>query len=145
MVCTRTVHTRMPPVLLVVVALWFATGCRCERGGHIDPEEFGRLDGVAASELKDPWKAGRLPKSLAEGKPRDGGQVVVHMSAEPPSLNTIVDSEWWASQITEHRIYQALVSNDPYDHPRYRIVPELAERWKIASDERTYTFHLRQV
>ena len=143
MVCTRTVHTRMPPVLLVVVALWFATGCRCERGGHIDPEEFGRLDGVAASELKDPWKAGRLPKSLAEGKPRDGGQVVVHMSAEPPSLNTIVDSEWWASQITEHRIYQALVSNDPYDHPRYRIVPELAERWKIASDERTYTFHLR--
>jgi peptide/nickel transport system substrate-binding protein len=141
--CTRAVSTRTPLVFCVAFALSITSGCRCERGGHIDAKELDRLVNVAAPEPKDPWEAGRLPLSLTKGEPSDGGRLVVHMYAEPPSLNTIVDSDWWASQITDHRIYQSLVSNDPYDHPDYRVVPELAERWEIASDERTYTFHLR--
>ncbi|MBN1610902.1 MAG: hypothetical protein JW940_30000 [Polyangiaceae bacterium] len=136
-------HTRTPVVLSIVLALCVATGCRCERGGHIDPKELARLGSVTAREPKDPWEAGRLPMSLAKGRPRDGGQIAVHMYTEPPSLNTIIDADWWASQITEHRVYQALVSNDPYDHPNYRVVPELAKSWEIASADRVYTFHLR--
>jgi peptide/nickel transport system substrate-binding protein len=143
-VCTRAVLTRLLLVLSVAVALIVATGCRCERGGHIDPKELRRLNAGAAREPKDPWEAGRLPASLTQGKPREGGRIVVHVFAEPPSLNTIVDSDWWASQITDHRIYQALVSNDPYDPPDYRVVPELAESWEITSDDRVYTFHLRR-
>lgn len=133
---------------MLVLLLWFASllapGCRCERGGEVDPKELARLASVVPKESKDPWEAGRLPGKLAKGKPRDGGQIVVHMFSEPPSLNTLVDSDWWAAQVTEHRVYEALVSNDPYDDPKYRVIPELAERWEVASDNRTYTFHLRR-
>jgi peptide/nickel transport system substrate-binding protein len=129
---------------LIGLALLLATGCRCERGGHIDPGELASLVNATPRESKDPWKAGHLPREIGEGTPRDGGQIVVQMTADPPTLNTIIGNEYWASQITAHRIYESLVSNDPYDEPDYRVVPELAERWEVAPDDRTYTFHLRR-
>jgi peptide/nickel transport system substrate-binding protein len=70
--------------------------------------------------------------------------LVAQLGADPPSLNTIVDSDWSAAQITEHRVYESLVEVDPYDHPQYRHRPALAERWEISPDQKTYTFYLRR-
>jgi peptide/nickel transport system substrate-binding protein len=66
----------------------------------------------------------------------------VHTDTEPPSLNPIVDSDWWGSRIADH-VYEPLVGTDPYDDPDYRFVPKLAERWEISPDRTEYTFHLR--
>ncbi|MDF1564941.1 MAG: peptide-binding protein [Deltaproteobacteria bacterium] len=90
------------------------------------------------------WRAGRLPPLEGQGTPVPGGEVVVQMYADPPSLNTIVDNDWWGSRITHHLVYQALVGIDAYDDPRYRFQPELAESWTLSEDKLTYTFHLRK-
>jgi peptide/nickel transport system substrate-binding protein len=81
---------------------------------------------------------------VTQGEPRQGGEVVVHLFSEPPSLNTHVDADTWGTWLTEHRIYESLVGIDPHDHPRYGHVPELARRWDIRDDHRVYTFHLRE-
>jgi len=63
---------------------------------------------------------------------------------EPASLNAIVTSDWLAKRIVLGRVYQALVTVDAADDPRYQIIPQLAERWEVSPDGRTYTFHLRR-
>ena len=135
--------TRAGILLLFMLVSCGLGACRVVRGGE-QREELAAQTAAPEQEGKDPWERGELPPSIMQGTPRDGGQVVVVMSSDPPSLNTIVDSDWWASRITDHRIYQSLVGNDPNDDPRYQIVPELAERWEIAPDQRTYTFYLRR-
>ncbi len=117
--------------------------CRFVRGGAGQKQSF-RSSTSETESSSDPWIRGELPKDMSAGTPRDGGAITVVMGYDPPSLNTIVDSDAVASRITDHRIYQALVSNDPYDDPRYQIVPELAQSWEISSDQKTYTFHLRR-
>ena len=87
---------------------------------------------------------GRLPKTVLEGEPQRGGELVVRLWTEPPSLNTNLDSDWTAGHITFGRVYEALIEVDPYDQPAYRHRPALAERWEIGTDQRTYTFALRR-
>lgn len=94
--------------------------------------------------LGDDWDLGRLPETPASELPRLGGEVVVRINTEPPSLNTILDSDAVAARLTEHRVYESLVGIDPYDHPNYRVRPELAERWEVSSDRLVYTFWLRR-
>lgn len=90
------------------------------------------------------WLAGDLPASVTQGTPKQGGEVVVQIWSEPPSLNTLVDSDWLASRMTDHLVYQALVVTDPYDAPNYGLKPELAERWEVSEDQLVFTFHLRK-
>lgn len=90
----------------------------------------------------DRWRAGLLPENMFDGEPKPGGEVTVQLYSDPPSLNTIVDSDWWAARITEHHIYEALVGVDNYD-PDYKLVPELAESWEISADNKTFVFKLR--
>jgi len=90
------------------------------------------------------WLDGKLPASVADGTPVDGGEVTLHLDSEPPSLNTTIDSDWWAARITVGPIYETLVSVDPYDDPLYRHTPALAERWEVSDDKLVYTFHLRR-
>lgn len=118
-------------------------GCRVVRGSS-DRGEPAVAEVEEAAATADPWVRGDLPPAALTGKPRHGGQVVSVITTDPPSLNTLVDSDWIASRITDHRVYESLVGNDPYDEPRYQIVPELAERWDVAPDLKTYTFHLRR-
>lgn len=94
--------------------------------------------------LVDDWNAGELPDTSSGAAPQRGGEIVVRINTEPPSLNTIIDSDAVAARLTEHRIYESLVGVDPYDHPAYRHRPELAERWEISPDRLTYTFFLRR-
>jgi peptide/nickel transport system substrate-binding protein len=91
----------------------------------------------------DPWQDGELPPAVIQGTPVDGGQAVVQIDSDPPTLNINVESEYWGAQVVYGHVSETLVANDRYDDPRFRIVPALAERWEISSDKRTYTFHLR--
>lgn len=135
-------------LMAVVVALVLAGGCT--RGKRHSDAPAEAKPAASTAEQKpaptvegDAWSRGVLPDEVLQGEPRSGGEVVIAVMQEPPSLNTLVDSDLMAAQLTEHHIYQALVRVDPYDDPRYRIVPELAERWEVSEDRKTYTFHLR--
>jgi peptide/nickel transport system substrate-binding protein len=100
---------------------------------------------AAAEAALDPdWQAGRLPAAETEGTPALGGELVVRLDADPPSLNVLLDPDRYAAWVVRHRVYQGLVRADPYDDPEYRIRPELAESWEISPDGRIYTFHLRK-
>lgn len=79
-----------------------------------------------------------------EGKPRQGGELVVAVDVEPETLNSILGADWIAKRIAHTRVYESLVRVDANDDPRYAIVPQLAERWQVAPDGRVYTFHLRR-
>lgn len=137
---------------LAVIALTTASmtpACRCVAGEQRTEQGSGSDDskeepgGADDGEKASYWKEGELPPSVTEGEPRKGGRVVVHMYSEPPSLNPIVDSDWWAARLVKHHIQESLVGIDPYDHPEYGYVPELARSWDISDDKKTVTFHLR--
>ena len=120
--------------------------------GDVDPSSLGYE--LAAGEAPagaddasgDAWTEGNLAaqRSEPEGEPRNGGEIVVQVGSNPPSLNTIVHSDWLASRVTKPHIYESLVGVDPYDHPNYRHQPALAERWEISEDNLVYTFYLRR-
>ncbi len=117
-------------------------GCRIAVGEQPRPSEASVATTQSAEQ--DDWAAGRLPPTDPLAVPRRGGRVVVQITSDPPSLNPIVDSDWTASRIVLHRLYQSLIKDDPRDAPRYRMVPELAERWEVSPDGKSYTFHLRR-
>lgn len=98
--------------------------------------------GAAAPSSLSDWEAGRLPLGLTAGEPRSGGELVVALPFEPPSINPILHADRMA-YLLAHHVYDRLVAEDPYDDPRYRLRPQLAERWSVSEDGRTYTFHLR--
>ncbi|MFC1642454.1 peptide-binding protein [Myxococcota bacterium] len=130
----------MAPLLLVPLT----NSCRVVRGGeHRASSGLHASTATGAAVSGDPWLDGVLPEPRQDETPRTGGQVVVHSYTEPPSLNPLVDSDWWGSQISRH-IYGRLVNIDPYDDPDYRHTPDLAETWEISPDRREFTFHLRR-
>lgn len=136
-------------LLFLVIALAFG-GCRCASGdddnGNNTEDENGDENGDGDGDDGDAWMAGDLTAQVPDedGEPVTGGQIVFQMYTEPPSLNTIVDSDLWATWLTKHHIYETLIARDPYDAPDYEFTPELAERWEVSEDHLTYTFFLRQ-
>jgi peptide/nickel transport system substrate-binding protein len=133
--------------LFTYAALCFAAsypGCRCVSGDDVQEPITETGDDTTEAE-GDAWTRGELPDSILEGEPRRGGEVTVHIHTEPPSLNTIRHSDLVATWITTHRIYEALLRVDPYDHPGYAHQPELAaEMPEISEDGLVYTFKLRE-
>jgi peptide/nickel transport system substrate-binding protein len=107
------------------------------------PGQSGTGTGMDSGSGSD-WDEGRLPAALMQGEPRQGGEVTVRIPIEPPSLNTLVDSDWWAARMTEHNLYESLIDIDAYDEPEFKPTPELAERWEVSEDQLTYTFFLRK-
>ncbi len=69
--------------------------------------------------------------------PRYGGAVVVAVSADPGGLNPAVTTQGGVHLICAS-IFSGLVAHDFNLNP----VPDLAERWEVSPDGRTYTFHL---
>jgi peptide/nickel transport system substrate-binding protein len=98
----------------------------------------------AAPSTESDWVQGKLPASVTEGTPVPGGELTVALDTNPPSLNLNIDSDLIASRITLHRVYEALVQLDVMHAPKFEYVPELAEKWEISEDKKTYTFHLRK-
>jgi peptide/nickel transport system substrate-binding protein len=150
---------RRSPIAGLAVAVLFGWGGGCTRGKEHAPAPEAPAPGTPVASPVEPatpasaaasaqgagdWEAGVLPASIREGTPKEGGEATVHIRAEPPSLNTTVDSDWVASVITQPRIYEALLRIDPYDAPRFQVVPALAESWELSEDKKVYTFHLRR-
>jgi len=66
-----------------------------------------------------------------------GGSVVVAVSADPGGLNPAITTQGGVHLVCGS-IFSGLVAHDFNLNP----VPDLAERWEVSADGRTYTFHL---
>ncbi|MBA3256402.1 MAG: ABC transporter substrate-binding protein [Pyrinomonadaceae bacterium] len=69
--------------------------------------------------------------------PRYGGSVVVAVSSDPGGLNPAITTQGGVHLICGS-IFSGLVAHDFSLNP----VPDLAERWEVSPDGKTYTFHL---
>ncbi|MCA1634473.1 MAG: ABC transporter substrate-binding protein, partial [Acidobacteria bacterium] len=70
-------------------------------------------------------------------EPRRGGTVTVAVSSDPGGLNPAVTTQGGVHLVCGS-IFSGLVAHDFDLNP----VPDLAERWEVSPDGRTYTFHL---
>jgi peptide/nickel transport system substrate-binding protein len=69
-----------------------------------------------------------------------GGRIVRDTLGEPKSFNPITAGETSTTAYTG-RIFQGLTEIDPFTGD---VIPLLAEKWEIADDGVTWTFHLRK-
>ena len=79
------------------------------------------------------WKAGTLPPSVEEGTPVRGGTLNVRIHSEPPSLNYLIDSDWWMARITLHNVNESLLRPDPRGQRAALRLPRSAHdiEWRI--------------
>src|SRR5207253_946158 len=76
----------------------------------------------------------------AQEKPRYAGVLTWFDYGDPGRLDVHAESPLVVQQATAG-VYSGLIQYDPDDPSK--IVPDLAERWTVSPDGRTYTFHLR--
>ncbi|MBI2887953.1 MAG: hypothetical protein HYY02_12185 [Chloroflexi bacterium] len=91
------------------------------------------------------WFACAPQASPQEGQvptqPKYGGTLNLAHNTDPPDLDAL-----WAGGVANLVLiapaYNSLVQVDPLDNAR--LVPDLAERWELSPDGKTYTFHLNK-
>jgi len=71
--------------------------------------------------------------------PRQGGMARVAMGGSPPTLDFITSFAAQARDIGVY-LYEGLVTIDK----NYDTAPQLAERWTVSPDGKSYTFQLRK-
>jgi peptide/nickel transport system substrate-binding protein len=98
--------------------------------------------GATASE--GDWQEGRLPASVYQGRPRNGGTLVVRLDQEPPSLDKLTDSALAIDWILERKVLESMAELDASRHPDYSLKPALATDWSASPDQLTFTFHIRR-
>ena len=91
------------------------------------------LPALAAAAL---LMAGLLAPGIAQAQKR-GGTFIVASEGEPGVLTAHLSTDTSAVMIASN-VFNGLVAADFKLQP----VPELAERWEVSPDERTYTFHI---
>jgi peptide/nickel transport system substrate-binding protein len=79
--------------------------------------------------------------AIAQDTPRPGGILTWFDYGDPGRLDIHAESPLVVQQATAG-VFSGLLHYDP-DDPR-KIVPDLAERWTVSPDGKTYTFHLRR-
>ncbi|MBI2527633.1 MAG: ABC transporter substrate-binding protein [Candidatus Rokubacteria bacterium] len=84
--------------------------------------------------LGTPWTA-------AQEKPRRGGVLTWFDYGDPGRLDVHAESPLVVQQATAG-VYSGLLHYDP-DEPT-KVIGDLAERWTVSPDGKTYTFHLRK-
>jgi len=84
-------------------------------------------------------QAGQPTAAAQAGQPKRGGILKVGLQADPTSLDPQKTSLTALFHVTEH-IYSMLVRLKP----DLTVEPDLAEKWDISPDGKTYTFTLRQ-
>jgi peptide/nickel transport system substrate-binding protein len=77
----------------------------------------------------------------AQDKPRYGGVLNWFDYGDPGRLDVHAESPLVVQQATAG-VYSGLLHRDPDDPTK--IVPDVAERWTVSPDAKTYTFHLRK-
>lgn len=68
-----------------------------------------------------------------------GGDATLRMTSTPNVSMDPVNAPGETDLLVLSNVYQGLVG---YDFEQAKVVPEIAERWEVAEDARTYTFHL---
>jgi peptide/nickel transport system substrate-binding protein len=81
------------------------------------------------------------PAARAQEKPRPGGILTWFDYGDPGRLDVHAESPLVVQQATAG-VYSGLLHYDP-DEPS-KVVGDLAERWTVSPDGKTYTFHLRK-
>ena len=71
--------------------------------------------------------------------PTGSGGEFTRLFSDPPTLDPALTSDT-SSAFVVIEVFSGLVTIDP----DLNIVPDIAERWDISNDERTFTFYLRQ-
>jgi peptide/nickel transport system substrate-binding protein len=79
--------------------------------------------------------------AACSGQPAQGGNLVYERQAETQTLDPLNILNGNGDIFSYNLIYGGLVRSDP--NGGTNLEPALADRWKISSDGRTYTFHLR--
>jgi peptide/nickel transport system substrate-binding protein len=76
-------------------------------------------------------------------QPHDGGELRVHVEAEPATLCDLVEHDVWSRWIMENQVAETLFFQDPWTGA---LSGRLAERWEVTpspSPAATLTLHLR--
>jgi peptide/nickel transport system substrate-binding protein len=84
--------------------------------------------------------AGETTGETSEGGAKKGGLFTMARNEEPLSLDPIVPSDNGSIWV----IYQIFDQLTTVNEDSTGVVPSLAESWDTSSDQRTWTFHLRQ-
>ena len=114
---------------LALVALIVAAACGgSDEGPTLQPTSTPVPTTASQSETT-------APDSGATGS---GGEFT-RLFSDPPTLDPALTSDT-SSAFVVIEVFSGLVTIDP----DLNIVPDIAERWDISNDERTFTFHLRQ-
>jgi len=66
--------------------------------------------------------------------------LVVHMGAEPPHLNPLIQEDMWLKRIVTNNVFETLIRRDPRT---YRFVPNLATKWAFSADGRSLDLTIR--
>ena len=123
---------RRGAVILLLLALVGVLSLACLACG-VAAWWVGRQGGLSG--LLEPGPSGPMSSSLT----RPGTGELRLAGDEPVTLDpALVQDSFSAAYVVE--IYSGLVTLDR----SLEVVPDLAERWEVSSDGRTYTFHLRQ-
>jgi len=83
-------------------------------------------------------KAESVPDSTKD--PVRGGEISIHLEAEPPHLLGLLRQDASIYRIVQHDVVEALVREDPLTGS---LLPELAQSWEVSEDRKRITFHLR--
>jgi len=86
-----------------------------------------------------PTEAPAAKPAAAAGTPKKGGVLIVGMTDDPPRLDPHWENALARAQRTQV-MYSYLVQVDK----DLRVQPDLAEKWEISPDGKTYTFYLRK-
>ncbi len=81
--------------------------------------------------------AGLLFSNVFAQQPQYGGSVVVAVTMDPGGLNPALTTQAAVHQVCGS-VFSGLVAQDFEFNP----VPDLAERWEVSNDGKTYTFYL---
>ena len=74
-----------------------------------------------------------------DSAPTGSGGEFTRLFSDPPTLDPALTSDT-SSAFVVVEVFSGLVTIDP----DLNIVPDIAERWEVSNDERTFTFYLRQ-
>ena len=83
------------------------------------------------------WRTASTPSVTA--RPQRGGQLIASIRSEPKSFNRLVVRDQTVELVavlTQGRLVRI-------NRATFELEPQLAERWEISPDGRTYTLHLR--
>jgi len=131
---------------LFAVIVFLAAGLACTRKGREKSTKRGaNQDRSAAAQAPRPEPApGPLMKSLPEsarppGKAAQrGGVLKVHLEAEPPHLNPLLDTVQVIDRVVGGLVYETLI-----DCSGDRYLPGLADTWELSSDGLRLILHLK--